>query len=369
MYIYVMPKHILPQIKEGDLEVMEKLLSSRQIKHKYAVRVQTVLNRARGHSSGGIALILGISINSINQHVKRYNEGGVEALLYDKSRKPGIAPIPQETKDKLVRFVCCEKPKDATHWSTRELAKRFGISHTAVNTILNDCDLKPHRVKRFKFSTDKDFDIKLADVVGLYLNPPENSIVFCVDEKSQIQALERSSPILPLRPGIPERQTHDYYRHGTTTLFAALDVVSGQVIGKCKRSHKSVDYVDFLKTLDREAPKGKVLHIIADNYSAHKTKIVKEYLAENTERFVEHFIPTHSSWLNLIERWFAEITNKRIRRESWNSLRELENAIRNYIIAWNKKGKCFRWTKTADEIQKSIKKAKNGLLQMYFTGH
>ena len=195
-------------------------------------------------------------------------------------------------------------------------------------------------------------------MAGLYLDTPENSIVFCVDEKTQIQALERTQPILPLRPGVPERQTHDYERHGTTTLFAALNVASGKVIGKCKKSHKAEDYVDFLKELDRKAPKKKTLHIIADNYSSHKAPVVKEYLEKKSGRFVEHFIPTYSSWLNMIERWFAEITNKRIRRESWSSLKELEEAITDYIIAWNESGRRFSWTKNFDTIKASVEKAK-----------
>jgi transposase len=337
---------------------METLLSNGQVKHKYAVRIQTVLSRAKGNSTGSIARIFGIDAHYISKYVKRYNQEGLESLLCDKTRKPGKEPVSEETKNTLVQFVCQNKPKNGTHWSTRELSKIFGISHTTINIILTERGLKPHLVKRFQFSTDKEFDSKLADVVGLYLNPPENAIVLCVDEKSQIQALERSQPILPLRPGIPEQQTHDYYRHGTTTLFAAIDTVSGAVIGKCKRSHKAVDYVEFLKTLDKSTPKGKVLHIIADNYAAHKAPVVKMYLAENKTRFVEHYIPTHSSWLNLIERWFAEITNKRIRRESWSSLKELENAIYKYIASWNKTGQKFVWTKTYDDIKKSVDNAK-----------
>jgi transposase len=353
-----MPKVILPQVNEKDILLMEALLTKGHIEHKYAVRLQTVLNRAKGFSTNTVASILGINLNSVSNYVKRYNEGGVQALLCDKTRKPGKAPISAELKNKLARFVCQEKPRDGTHWSTRELSGRFGISHTAVNTILNGYGLKPHLVKKFQFSTDKEFDSKLADVVGLYLDPPENSIVFCVDEKTQIQALERTQPILPLRPGIPESQTHDYYRHGTTTLFAALNVASGKVIGKCGKSHKASDYVEFLKVLDKKAPRGKVLHIIADNYSAHKAPEVKDYLKKKEKRFVEHFIPTYSSWLNMIERWFAEITNKRIRRESWNSLRELEEAITDYIISWNESGRRFCWTKTFDEITTSIEKVK-----------
>jgi len=356
-----MGKTIKPELKGNDLRLMEAILAEGHVKHKYAVRLQTVINRANGLPTNDIALFLGININTVSDHVHRYNNGGIEALLCDKTRKPGIEPISDEVIAKLVQLVCREKPENGTHWSTRELAKRFGISHTSVNKILREYGLKPHLVKRFQFSTDKEFASKLADVVGLYLDPPENSIVFCVDEKSQIQALERTQPILPMGPGIPERQTHDYYRHGTTTLFAALNVASGKVIGKCSKSHKAEDYVSFLKELDRQAPKGKELHIIADNYSSHKAPAVKGYLESKKGRFVEHFIPTYSSWLNMIERWFAEITNKRIRRESWGSLKELEKAITEYIVSWNESGRRFSWTKTFDEIQKSIEKARMSL--------
>jgi transposase len=353
-----MARTISPLINEKDIMLMEALLAAGHIEHKYAVRLQTVLNKAKGVSTNTVAAVLGINLNSVSSYVKRYNEGGVEALLSDKTRKPGKAPIPTALKNRIAQFVCQEKPKDGTHWSTRELSERFGISHTAVNTILKEYGLKPHMVKKFQFSTDKEFDSKLADVVGLYLDPPENSMVLCVDEKSQIQALERTQPILPLRPGIPESQTHDYYRHGTTTLFAALNVASGKVVGKCRGSHKASDYVEFLKVLDRKAPKKKVLHIIADNYSAHKAPEVKEYLKQKEGRFIEHYIPTYSSWLNMIERWFAEITNKRIRRESWSSLKELEEAITDYIISWNESGRRFCWTKTYDGIKSSIEKVK-----------
>ena len=356
-----MAKAILPHAQEKDIKLMEALLAAGHIEHKYAVRLQTVLNRDKGVSTNTVSSVLGISLNSVSNYVKRYNQGGVQALLQDKTRKPGKAPIPVGVKNKIAKFVCQKKPKGGTHWSTREISAQFGISHTAVNTILNEYGIKPHLVKKFQFSTDKEFDSKLADVVGLYLDPPENSIVFCVDEKTQIQALERTQPVLPLRPGIPEGQTHDYERHGTTTLFAALNVASGKVIGKCGQSHKAGDYLEFLKILDRKAPKKKVLHIIADNYSSHKAPAVKEYIKGKGERFVEHFIPTYSSWLNLIERWFAEITNKRIRRESWSSLKELEEAITDYIVSWNESGKRFCWTKTFDEIKTSIEKVKSDL--------
>jgi transposase len=248
------------------------------VAHKYAVRIQTVLNRSRGKGTNEIADFLGININSVSNYVRRFNEGGIEALIRDKTRKPGIPPISEEVKKNVIQFVCQVKPENATHWSTRDLAKKFGISHTAVNSILQGQGIKPHMVKRLKISTDKEFREKLEDVVGLYLNPPENSIVFCVDEKTQIQALERTQPILPMRPGIPERQTYDYERHGTTVLFAALNVASGKVIGKCTKSHTQHDYVDFLKVIDKKTTKDKTLHIILDNVSSHKAPAVKEYL-------------------------------------------------------------------------------------------
>jgi transposase len=223
------------------------------------------------------------------------------------------------------------------------------------------CSGKPGavQVKSFQFSNDPDFEKKLEDVVGLYLDPPKNSIVLCVDEKSQIQALERSQPILPMLPGVPERQTHDYYRHGTTTLFAALNVLSGKVIGECREKHTADDYIAFLKRIDRQCQKDKTLHIVADNYRTHKTEEVRNYLNSRPGRFVEHFIPTHSSWLNLVERWFGEITTKRIRRESWDGVAQLERAINDFIKHWNKSGRQFTWTKTAKEIKISINKAKS----------
>lgn len=337
---------------------MEKLLAAGQIQHKFAVRVQAVLCRANQRSTNETAAFLGLNIISVSRYVHRYNEGGINALLRDKTRLPGKKPISAELKNEISRIVCNEKPEDATHWSTRALAKRVGLSRSSVNTILRERGLKPHLVKSFQFSTDPDFEKKLEDVVGLYLNPPENSIILCVDEKSQIQALERTQPILPIFPGVPERQTCDYYRHGTTTLFAALNVMSGTVIGECKERHKAVDYISFLKLVDRKCPKGKTLHIVADNYSAHKTPEVREYLNSREGRFVEHFIPTHSSWLNLVERWFGEITSKRIRRESWSGVAQLEKAISEYIKGWNKSGRRFKWVRTAEQIKKSVATAK-----------
>jgi transposase len=352
-------KTLQPQLNTEDNELMEKLLSTGHIKHKYAVRLQTVLLRARGKGTDEIADFLGIHRASVSTFINRYNTDGINALLHDKIRKPGKAPISQEIKNEVCRQACSEKPKHETHWSSRTLAKRVGISHTKVSQILREYGLKPHKVSKRNYSTDPDFEAKLTDVVGLYLNPPENAIVLCIDEKSQIQALERNQPILPIIRNVPERQSVDYLRHGTTTLFAALDVLSGNVIGECGDRHTAEDYIRFLKKVDKVCAKGKELHIIADNLSAHKTKAVYEYFESLPGRFVLHFIPTRSSWLNLVERWFGEITNKRIRRGNFESVSQLIQAIKDYIKTWNKSGRSFTWTKTPKEIFAKISKAKS----------
>ena len=353
-----MGRDILPKATEKDLALMEQLLKAGNIRHKYAVRIQAVLNRATGKSTKETAQFLGINIMSVSRHVIRFNAGGVDSLIHDKSRKPGTPAVSVDLKNEISRIVCTEVPGDANHWSVRSIADRVGISHTAVHNILRERGLKPHQVQSFQFSTDPDFEKKLDDVVGLYLSPPENAIVLCVDEKSQIQALERSQPILPLLPGVPERQSHDYYRHGTTTLFAALNLESGRIIGECKDEHKSVDYISFLRKIDRCNPKGKVLHLVVDNYSAHKSKQVTDFLEKRHGRFVIHYIPTHSSWLNLVERWFAEITNKAIRRESWTDVQGLKQSIAGFIRIWNDSGKKFHWIKTSDQIKDRIAHAK-----------
>jgi len=348
-----------PKLNPEDKSLMENLLSAGHIKHKYAVRLQTILLRANGKGTGEISEFLGINKSTVGLYINRYNEHGIDSLLRDKTRKPGKEPVSQEIKNEIYRLVCSQKPKDETHWSCRTLAKKVGIGKTTVNLILQELGLEPHKVSKRNYSNDPDFEAKLKDVVGLYLKPPENAIILCVDEKSQIQALERSQPVLPIIRKVPERQTVDYLRHGTTTLFAALDVLSGNVIGECSDRHTSEDYIRFLKKVDKSCAKKKVLHIVADNLSAHKTKAVYEYLKSRSGRFVQHFIPTHSSWLNLVERWFAEITNKRIRRGSFESAPQLIKAINDYIKTWNKSGRSFTWIKKPEEILAKIKKAKS----------
>lgn len=329
---------------------MEKLLAGSALGHRQVIRLQVVLNRADGQRTSQIASTLRIRDRSVSEIVGRFNQRGLQGLLHQPSKKPGKAPVAGAVESELVRLVKQEKPKSATHWSTRALAKRVGISHTKVHQILVKHQLKPHLVKTFRTSNDPQFREKLEDIVGLYLDPPQNAVVLCVDEKSQIQALQRTQPILPLREGIPERQTHDYHRHGVTTLFAALEVASGKIIGRCMDRHRHHEYLKFLRVLDRRCQKGKVLHLIVDNVSSHKTKSVQEFLQSKPKRFVVHYTPTHASWLNMIERWFAEITTKRIRRESWDSVRSLKQAIMEYVRMWNRDGRKFVWTKSAGQI-------------------
>jgi transposase len=337
---------------------MQNLVEAGQIKHKYAIRIQTVLHRAAGKPAGLIAEYLAISPATVSAHIKRYNSGGVEALIHDKTRKPGTAPISEEVKNEICNIACHEKPPEGTRWSTRTLAKRCKLGKSTINNILRERDVKPHIVSYYQFSNDPLFKEKLTDVVGLYMNPPDNAIVLCVDEKTEIQALERSQPVLPLKPHSPKKITNDYYRHGTTTLFAALDMLTGNVEGNVQHSHKSSDFIAFLKKLDKVNEQGKVLHIICDNYMAHKSKETKAYLDEHKERLVMHFTPTHSSWANMVERWFGEITRERLSGESWSSLEELVKAIKEYIKAWNKSGRKFTWHKNAETILASVDRAK-----------
>ena len=351
-------KELQPQLNPEDKLLMERALAAGHIQHKYAVRLQTVLLRAKGKGTGEISEFLGIHQSTVGLYINRYNNYGIDSLLRDKTRKPGKEPISQDIKNEICRLVCNEKPKGETHWNCRALAKRTGIGKTSVSRILKELGLQPHRVIKRNYSNDPDFEAKMKDVVGLYIKPPQNAVILCVDEKTQIQALEREQPILPIIRNVPERQSADYIRHGTTTLFAALDVLTGNVIGECKPTHNSDDFISFLKKVDKVCAKGKVLHIVADNLSTHKTKKVYEYLAALPERFVLHFIPTHSSWLNLVERWFAEITNKSIRRGSFESVPQLIKAVKEYIKVWNKSGRSFVWTKKPEEILAKINKAK-----------
>jgi transposase len=273
--------------------------------------------------------------------------------LLDEPRCGAPRTVGDAEIEKVIVRTLESKPKDATHWSTRSMAQESGLSHMTIRRIWNAFGLEPHRTETFKLSTDPQFVEKVRDIVGLYLNPPDRAVVLCVDEKSQIQALDRSQPVLPMRPGQAERRSHDYLRHGTTSLFAALDAKTGKVLGALHRRHRSAEFRKFLDRIEAAAPAGLDVHLVLDNYSTHKTALIRRWLAKRPHYHV-HFTPTGSSWINLVERFFGLLTEKQIRRGIHRSTRELEQAIRQYLDVYNDKAKPFVWTKTADEILASV---------------
>jgi transposase len=317
-----------------------------------AQRSRIVLAAAGGKSTSEIAAEMGITRGMAAKWRSRFAEQRLDGLL-DEPR-PGR---PRTVTDAQVEAVIVRTlettPKDATHWSTRSLAAQLGLSQSAVARIWRAFGLQPHRQQTWKLSRDPQFVAKVRDVVALYLNPPERAVVLCVDVKSQIQALDRTAPILPLLPGTPARATHDYKRFGTSSLYAALDISSGKVIGSLHARHRAVEFKKFLQRLDSEVPGELEVHLILDNASTHKTPAIKRWLAAHP-RFVLHFTPTSSSWLNLVERWFAELTTKKLRRRTHRSVRQLNTDIRAWIETWNDNPRPFVWTKTADEILDSI---------------
>ncbi len=291
---------------------------------------------------------LGVTADMVRTWRRRFLERGLDGLS-DEPR-PGVPrKITDADVERVIVKTLEEKPKNATHWSTRSMAAATGMSQSTVSRIWRAFALAPHRSQTFKLSTDPLFIDKVRDVVGLYLDPPEKALVLCVDEKSQIQALDRSQPVLPMMPGVPERRSHDYVRAGTTTLFAALEVATGKVIGSLHRRHRAVEFKKFLTKLDKEVPAELDVHLILDNYVTHKTPAVKKWLLAHP-RFHLHFTPTSSSWLNLVERWFAELTQKKLKRGVHRSVQALERDIRSWLADWNDHPRPFVWTKTADEI-------------------
>jgi transposase len=323
------------------------------------MRSRIVLLASDGKANHAISKELRVNRKTVIHWRERFAREGMDGLK-DRS-KPGRKPrLGASVVKRVIEATLHERPNDATHWSTRSLGKHLGVSKSSVQRIWETHNLKPHLVKTFKLSNDPLFVEKLKDVIGLYMNPPENALVFCVDEKSQIQALDRTQPSLPLKKGRAGTMTHDYKRNGTTTLFAALDVLGGEVIGKCMKRHRHGEFLKFLRMIDRQTPKHFDVHLIVDNYCTHKKDKVQEWL-EKHPRFHFHFIPTSSSWLNLVERWFAEITRKRIRRGTFKSIKELEQAIYEYIEHNNKDPKPFIWTKKAEVIMKKVKRARSAL--------
>jgi transposase len=333
---------------------LQGLIGRRSTPQAMALRAQIVLRCAQGRTNAQVAEALGISMPTVGKWRKRFVENRL-AGLDDEPRPGGPRSISDEAVAEVVTLTLETKPKNATHWSTRSMAERVGLSQTAISRIWRAFNLQPHREATFKLSTDPLFVDKVRDVVGLYMNPPDRALVLSIDEKSQIQALDRSQPLLPMEPGQPERRAHDYARHGVTSLFAALNVATGKVIGKCLRRHRSEEFVKFLRHLDQTIEKepGLEIHLIMDNYATHKTAAVKRWLARHPEYHV-HFTPTASSWLNQVERFFAEITAKRIRRGVFRSVAQLETAIREYLDEHNQNPTPFAWTADADSILRRV---------------
>jgi transposase len=319
-----------------------------------AVRARIVLACAQGTPNKDVAGRLRLSKQMVGKWRQRFVDKRLDGLL-DEPRPGAPRQIGDDVVEAVIARTLQEKPGDATHWSTRTLAGRMKLSQSSVSRIWRAFGLQPHRQETFKLSTDALFVDKVRDIVGLYLAPPTKAVVLCVDEKSQIQALDRTQPILPMAAGLPERRTHDYMRHGTTTLFAALDIATGKVIGQLHRRHRATEFLKFLAVLDQTILADTDVHVVMDNYGTHKTPAVKRWFARHP-RFHPHFTPTSASWINQVERWFAEITRKQIRRGTHRSTRELEQAIRDYLATYNMNPRPFVWTKTADQILESVKR-------------
>ena len=336
------------KVTEQERAHLEALTRRRSAPAREVSRARMILLAAQGCSNTEIARRTAVCAPTVSYWRRRFHQRGLLGLT-ELPRSGAPRRISDDAVERLVRTTLEQAPKGATHWSTRRLAARLGISHQSVARVWRAFGLQPHRSESFNLSSDPHFVAKVRDVVGLYLNPPANALVLCVDEKSQIQALERAQPILPLRPGAPERHSHDYFRHGTTSLFAALDVASGRVIGSLKPRHRSQEFLAFLRQIERTVPTGLDVHLIVDNYATHKTAGVARWLRARPHWHL-HFIPTHSSWLNQVERFFALITTQSIRRGSFCSVPDLKATILAYIQNHNDHPTPFQWTATAESI-------------------
>jgi transposase len=339
-------------VTNDERQRLESLAHRTRSQALLARRARVVLGCAEGLDNKAVAKKLRCSLGMVGKWRSRFLKARLEGL-YDEPRPGAPRTISDDQVEKVVIQTLESTPRGQTHWSTRGLAKASGLSRMTISRIWHAFGLQPHRADTFKLSPDPQLIEKVRDIVGLYMNPPEHAVVFCVDEKSQIQALDRTQPLLPMRPGQVERGTHDYKRHGTTSLFAALELKTSRVIGQLHRRHRSQEFRQFLDVIEAQVPAGLNVHIIVDNYGTHKTAIIRKWFAKRP-RFHIHFTPTYGSWINLVERWFAELTNKRIRRGVFRSVKDLEAAIREYIDVHNEDPKPFVWTKTADQILASI---------------
>jgi transposase len=347
------PKLVPLSLTDDERRTLTAWSRRRKTAQALAERSRIVLACAAGGSNSTVAADLGVSRDMVSKWRSRFLEKRLAGLT-DEPRPGRPRLISDEQVEAVITATLEHAPAGGdSHWSTRSMARSQGMSQSAVSRIWRAFGLKPHIVETWKLSTDPQFIDKVRDVVGLYMSPPENALVLCVDEKSQIQALDRTAPILPMLPTTPARMTHDYVRNGTTSLFAAFDLASGSVIAQPYRRHRHQEFLRFLKLIDAAVPKGLQLHLVLDNYATHKTPAVKDWLLKHP-RFRLHFTPTSSSWMNLVERWFAELTNRKLRRSAHRSVTELETDIRKWTSEWNKSPKPFVWTKTADEILETL---------------
>lgn len=342
------------ELSDEDRAELQAWRRRRKTAQALALRAGIVLDCAKGLDNATIAERHRVTTATVSKWRGRFARLGLEGLM-DAPRSGTPRSITDEQVEAVIARTLETTPEDATHWSTRSMADTMGLSQTAVARIWRAFGLQPHRQETFKLSTDPLFVEKVRDIVGLYVDPPDRAVVLCVDEKSQIQALDRTQPLLPLSPGLPERRTHDYKRHGTTTLFAAFDVATGAVIGETHRRHRSREFLKFLRTIDAEVPEGLDVHVIMDNDGTHKTAAIRNWFVRHP-RFHPHFTPTSASWLNQVERWFATLTEKQLRRGTHRSTRALERTIKDYIKRNNENPQPFRWHKTADDILKSIER-------------
>ena len=344
-----MPPLILDDVER---ETLERWVRRPKTAQALALRARMILGCAEGRSNTTVGTDLGVSDETVGKWRSRFLERRLDGLS-DEPRSGRPRAVTDDDVEQVITLTLEAAPRDATHWSTRSMAQRSGLSHNTVSRIWRAFGLQPHRTETFKLSSDPFFIEKVRDVVGLYLNPPDRALVLCVDEKSQIQALDRTRPLLPMRPGQVERRTHDYLRHGTTSLFAALDTRTGKVIGRCHQRHRAVEFRKFLDTIEAEVPLDLDVHLIVDNYATHKTALIRNWLAKRP-RFHLHFTPTSASWLNLVERWFGLLTEKQLRRGVHQSSGELEAAIYGFLDVTNENPKPFVWTKTADQILANV---------------
>src|SRR5215469_11601778 len=351
---------ITVEVSDADRQRLAAIVADRNSPQKHVWRANIVLLTAEGCGTAEIMRRAGVSKTAVWRWQERFMTAGVDGLLRDKTRPSRIPPLEPEVERRVVARTLDDPPGETTHWTATLMAAEIGISVSSVQRIWRRHGLQPHRMRRFKLSNDPRFAEKLHEIVGLYVNPPDHAVVLSIDEKSQIQALDRTQPGLPMKKGRCGTMTHDYQRHGTTTLFAALNVLDGKVIGRCMQRHRHQEFIRFLKVIDKQTPAHLDLHLIVDNYSTHKTAGVKRWLKRNP-RFHLHFTPTSASWLNMVERFFAEITRKRIRRGAFKSVAELEQAIMAYLANHNSNPKPFTWIKSAAAIFEKVVRAKQAL--------